>query len=298
MPMKKIAVIGAGTMGAQISVQIANHGYEVSLMARHPEKFQKSLRDLADSLQNAGRIAAPVLEEWLRGAGRVKILQDLPEVLRGSDLVVEAISEDLALKRNLFARIDSLAPPEAILSTTSSTVPVSRIEDATRRPARCLNLHFYQPAVLVNMVDIMGGTQTAAEIMEAAERFVWSIGSVPLIVRQESLGFGFPRILHTIYQQALSLWAGGVMDFRDFDRAWMIFTRMPRGPFGIMDAVGLDVLFDILMAYYQETESPRDRPPDALKDMIAQRKLGMKSGQGFYTYPLPEYARPDFLKRS
>jgi 3-hydroxybutyryl-CoA dehydrogenase len=296
MPMKKIAVIGAGTMGTQISVQIANHGYEVSLMARHPEKFQKSLRDLADSLHNTGGIAAPVLEEWLQGAGKVKLREGLPEALRGADLVVEAVSEDLELKRNLFARIDSLAPPDAILSTTSSTIPVSRIEDATRRPARCLNLHFYQPAMLVNMVDIMGGKKTSGEVMGAAERFIASIGSVPLVVKGESLGFGFPRILHSIYQQALSLWAGGVMDFRDFDRAWMIFTRMPRGPFGIMDAVGLDVLYDLLMVYYQESKSPRDRPPDALKDMIAQGKLGMKSGQGFYTYPHPEYARPDFLK--
>jgi 3-hydroxybutyryl-CoA dehydrogenase len=297
MTMKKIAVIGAGTMGAQISVQIANHGYEVSLVARHPEKFGKSLRDLADSLQNTGRISAPAMEEWLEGAGKVKLREDLPEALRGADLVVEAVSEDLELKRSLFARIDSLAPPDAVLSTTSSTVPISRIEDATRRPARCLNLHFYQPVMLVNMVDVMGGTQTAAEVMEAAERLVRSIGSIPLVLKAESLGFGFPRILHNVYQQALSLWAGGVMDFRDLDRAWMIFTRMSRGPFGIMDAVGLDVLYDILMVYYQESKSPRDRPPEALKDMIAQGKLGMKSGQGFYSYPHPEYARPDFLKR-
>jgi 3-hydroxybutyryl-CoA dehydrogenase len=298
MPIQKIAVIGAGTMGAQISVQIANHGYEVNLLARHPEKFQKSLRDLADSLQNTGRISAPGLEEWLQGAGKVKLREDRPEALRGADLVIEAVSEDLELKRNLFARIDSLAPPDAILSTTSSTIPISRIENATRRPGRCLNLHFYQPALLVNMVDIMGGTQTAAEVMEAAERFIQSIGSVPLVVKGESLGFGFPRVLHTVYQQALSLWAAGVMDFRDLDRAWMIFTRMPRGPFGIMDAVGLDVLFDLLMVYYQESKSQRDRPPDALKDLITQGKLGMKSGQGFYSYPHPEYARPDFLKKS
>ena len=296
MTMKKIAMIGAGTMGAQIAVQIANHGYEVSLMARHPERFQKSLGDLADSLRNTRRISAPALEDWLQSAGTVEVGRDLAEALREADLVIEAVAEDLELKRTLFARIDSLAPPAAILSTTSSTVPVSRIEDATRRPARCLNLHFYQPAMIVNLVEIMGGTQTAAEVMEAAGRFIRSIGSVPLVLRAETLGFGFPRILHTIYQQALSLWAGGVMDFRDLDRAWMIFTRMNRGPFGIMDAVGLDVLYDILMVYYQESKSPRDRPPEALKDKIARGELGMKSGRGFYSYPHPEYARPDFLK--
>ena len=157
MPIKKIAVIGAGTMGAQISVQIANHGYKVTLYSRHPERFQKSLRDLTSSLKGTGRIPAPVLEEWLKGAEKVKLCTGLQEALREVDLVVEAVSEDLELKRKIFARIDSLAPQQAILSTTSSTVPVSRIEDATQRRVRCLNLHFYQAPMLVNMVDIMGG---------------------------------------------------------------------------------------------------------------------------------------------
>jgi 3-hydroxybutyryl-CoA dehydrogenase len=297
MPIKKIAVIGAGTMGAQISVQIANHGYKVSLYARHPERFQKSLRDLTSSLKDTGRIPTPVLEEWLKGSEKVRPCTDLQEALQKVDLVIEAVSEDLGLKRKIFARIDSLAPRHAILSTTSSTVPVSQIEDATQRRSRCLNLHFYQPPMLVNMVDIMGGTRTAADVMGAAERFVHSIGSIPLVVKGESLGFGFPRILHSIYQHALSLWAGGIVAFRDIDRAWMIFTQMPRGPFGIMDAIGLDVLFDILMVYYKESQSQKDHPPEALKDMIDRRELGMKSGKGFYSYPNPEYALPDFLKR-
>lgn len=297
MPIKTVAVIGAGTMGAQISVHIANHGYQVNLYARHPERFQQSLHDLTDSLKGTGRIPAPALEEWLKGAQKVNLCTDLREALREVDLVIEALSEDLELKRKIFARIDALAPRQAILSTTSSTVPVSRIEDATQRGARCLNLHFYQAPMLVNMVDIMGGTRTAADVMEAAERFVQSIGSIPLVVKEESLGFGFPRILHSIYQHALTLWTEGIVAFQDIDRAWMVFTRMPRGPFGIMDAIGLDVLFDILMVYYKESKSPKDHPPEALKEMIDRRELGVKSGKGFYSYPHPEYTRPDFLKR-
>lgn len=293
--MKNIAVIGAGTMGVQIAVQIANHGYRVHLYARHPEKFPRSLQNLADFLKGTGRIAAPALEDWLKNAEKIQLGADLEAALQEADLIIEALSEDLGLKREIFARIDALTPARAILSTTSSTVPVSRIEDATQRPGRCLNLHFYQTPMLVNMVDIMGGTQTAPEVVAAAERFVRSIGSLPLVVKEESLGFGFPRLLHSVYQQALSLWAGGVMDFRDLDRAWMIFTRMPRGPFGIMDTIGLDVLHNLLMVYYQESKAPKDHPPQALRDKIDRRELGMKSGQGFYSYPDPEYARPDFL---
>lgn len=296
MGIRKIAVIGAGTMGVQIAAQIANHGYRVTLYARRAEKLQRSLQHLADLLKGAGRIPAPALEKWLKGAEKIDLCTDLREALREADLTVEAVSEDLALKRQIFARMDALAPERAILSTTSSTVPVSWIENATQRPARCLNLHFYQTPLLVNMVDIMEGTRTAPEVSETAERFIQSIGCIPLVVRQERLGFGFPRILHAVYQQALSLWAGGVMDFRDLDRAWMIFTGMPRGPFGTMDAVGLDVLYDLLMVYYKESRSPKDRPPRALRDKIDRRELGMKSGRGFYSYPDPEYARPDFLK--
>ena len=296
MDLKRIAVIGAGTMGVQIAVHIAGHGYDVSLCSRHPEKFQKKLGDLRRSLKDRGKIPAPVLEEWMKGAEKVKLHQDLKEALHGADLVVEAVSEDLELKRKMFTLADSLAPQGAILSTTSSSLPISQIEDATQRRDQCLNLHFYQAPMLTNMVDIMGGTQTAADVMAAAKEFVRSIGCIPLAVKKEILGFGFVRILHSIYQHTLSLWAGGYVDFRDIDRAWMTFTQMDRGPFGIMDGIGLDVVFDLLMVYYDESKSPRDRPPQALKDMIDRKELGRKTGKGFYTYPHPEYARPEFLK--
>jgi 3-hydroxybutyryl-CoA dehydrogenase len=297
MAIKKITVIGAGTMGVQIAVQIAGHGYDVSLCSRHPEKFQKTLEALRSSLKDRGSIPVPVLEEWMEGAAKVRLHKDLKEALQEADLVVEAVSENLELKRKMFALMDSLAPRDAILSTTSSSIPIAQIEGATRRPDRCLNLHFYQAPMRVNMVDIMGGTQTAPDVMRAAKEFVQSIGCIPLAVKKEILGFGFPRILHSIYQHTLSLWAGGYVDFRDIDRAWMIFTRMDRGPFGIMDGIGLDVLFDLLMVYYDESKNPKDHPPQALKDMIDRKELGSKTGKGFYTYPHPEYARPDFLKR-
>jgi len=296
MTIKKIAVIGAGTMGAQIAVHIAGRGYDVSLYARHPEKFQKTLGDLRRSLKDRGKIPAPVLEEWMKGAEKVKLHKDLKEALQESDLIVEAVSENLKLKRKMFALMDSFAPRDAILSTTSSSIPISKIADTTRRPDRCLNLHFYQAPMLTNMVDIMGGTQTVPDVMEAAKEFVRSIGCIPLTVKKEILGFGFVRILHSIYQHTLSLWAGGYVDFRDIDRAWMTFTQMDRGPFGIMDGIGLDVVFDLLMVYYDESKSPKDHPPQALKDMIDRKELGRKTGKGFYTYPHPEYARPDFLK--
>jgi 3-hydroxybutyryl-CoA dehydrogenase len=148
------------------------------------------------------------------------------------------------------------------------------------------------------MVDIMAGRRTKIEVIEAIKEFIRAIGCVPLLVKKEMTGLGFARILHSLYQHALSMWAGGYMHFRDMDRAWMIFTKMPQGPFGLMDAIGLDVLFDLLTVYYQESKSPKDIPPQALKDMIDRNELGRKTGKGFYTYPHPEYNRPDFLVKS
>jgi 3-hydroxybutyryl-CoA dehydrogenase len=297
MPIKKITVIGAGTMGFQIALQIAKSGYEVSIYARHPERLQEIAEELRRLLVNRGNIPAPAVEDWLKKAEKIKVPQDPQEALREADLVVEAVSENLDLKRNMFALMDSLAPRDAILSTTSSTIPISSIEDATQRPDRCLNLHFYQPPLLNNMVDIMAGRWTTAEVIKVAQEFVRAIGCVPLLVKKEMIGLGFARILHSLYQQALSMWAGGYMDFRDMDRAWMIFTKMPQGPFGLMDAIGLDVLFDLLTVYYQESKSPQDHPPQALKEMIDRNELGRKTGKGFYTYPHPEYTRPEFLIR-
>jgi 3-hydroxybutyryl-CoA dehydrogenase len=296
--MKKITVIGAGTMGFQISLQIAKSGFDVSIYARRPERLQEKAEEVRSLLADRGSIPAPVLEDWLKGAEKIRVSKDLREALGEADLVVEAVSENLGLKRKMFALMDSLAPRDAILSTTSSTIPISHLEEATQRPDRVLNLHFYQPPLLNNMVDIMAGRRTTAAVVKAVEEFIQAIGCVPLLVKEEMTGLGFARILHSIYQHALSMWAEGYMDFRDMDRAWMIFTKMPQGPFGLMDAIGLDVLFDLLTVYYQESKSPKDIPPQALKDMIDRNELGRKTGKGFYTYPHPEYNRPDFLVKS
>ncbi|MDH4268628.1 MAG: 3-hydroxyacyl-CoA dehydrogenase family protein, partial [Deltaproteobacteria bacterium] len=109
-------------------------------------------------------------------------------------------------------------------------------------------------------------------------------------------GFCFGGVLRAIYRQALFMWAEGYVDFRDIDRGWMVFSKMRRGPFGIMDAVGLDVIYDTAMIYYRESLDPQDYPPQALKEMIDRKNLGVKTGKGFYTYPEPEYMKPDFLK--
>jgi 3-hydroxybutyryl-CoA dehydrogenase len=239
---------------------------------------------------------ALTVDQWATGAEKVALCRDLKEAVKNADLVIEAVSENLELKRKVFQSLDALAPQGAILATNSSSIPISRIESATHRPEQCLNLHFYFPLMGVNMVDIMGGTKTTQEVLEEGKRWIRSIGCVPLTVKKEIFGFCFNRVWRAIKREALHMWAEGFVDFRDIDRGWMISHRTPYGPFGLMDRVGLDVVYDIETVYFNESQDPKDRPPDALKAMIERKELGVRTGKGFYTYPNPEFARPDFLK--
>jgi len=293
--IRQVSVMGAGTMGTQIALLIAKHGYAVHVFARNPDRFHLHRQNFFESLKHAIKTGSRSLRAWEKGLARITLSADIEESLQKADLVVDAFPEDLELKRKIFSRMDALAPEGAILSSTSSSIPISKIEGATKRPEYCLNLHFYQPALAINMVDIMGGSQTLDRVLQAAKRFVESVGCIPLIVKKEVLGFCFGGLLRTIYRHALSMWAGGFVDFRDIDRAWMLFTKMPRGPFGIMDAVGLDVVYDTAMIYYNESKDPKDLPPQAMLEMIRCRRLGVKTGKGFYAYPHPEYSSKNFL---
>ena len=296
MNIQKVAVVGTGTLGTQIAIQAALFDYTVSAYDVDRESFLRSQAYLVSAIKRTGGKRLPSPEQWEKAGRRIRRCDALAEAVADADLVVEAVVEDLAVKRKVFQGIDAQAPPQAILATNSSSLPISRIESATTRPDQCVNMHFYFPALGTNMVDIMGGTRTTAEVMEACEGWVRSIGCVPLTVKKESFGFCFNRIWHAIKREALHMWAEGYVDFRDIDRAWMIFTGMKQGPFGIMDNVGLDVAYDIEMLYYDETKDPQDRPPKLLAEMVEKKELGVKNGKGFYGYPDPEYRRSDFLE--
>ncbi len=293
---RKIGVVGTGTLGTQIAILAACFGYEVSAHDTDEGSFRRGLVNLKTVIKMSGGRPVLLTEDWEKVASKVRFCKELEEAVRDADIVIEAVPEDLALKRRVFERLDSLAPRRALLATNSSSIPISKIESATTRPDRCLNIHFYSPATGSNMADIMGGTRTTAETIATAKAWIRSIGCVPLTVKREILGFCFNRIWRSIKREALHMWAGGFVDFRDIDRAWMIVYGMSMGPFGLMDKVGLDVVYDIEMVYYNESKDAKDHPPQALKAMVDRKELGVKTGKGFYTYPNPEYSSPGFIE--
>ena len=293
--IRRVTVVGLGTLGTQIAIQAAAYGYEVSGFARNVGTFDDMQAKIRSAMQMTRKRPTFPIEQWAEHASRVKVYDDLARATSDADLVIESVPEVLETKRKLFAQLDQLAPAHAILASNSSSMPISRIESATQRPEKCLNLHFYQPALGMNMADVMGGTRTTPEAITAACDFVRSVGCVPLRVQKEILGFCFNSVWRAVKRQTLYMWAGGFVDFRDIDRAWMVFTGMTYGPFFLMDLVGLDVVLAIEESYFLDSGDPRDRPPAALAEKVARGELGMKVGKGFYTYPDPECSAPDFL---
>jgi 3-hydroxybutyryl-CoA dehydrogenase len=279
-PFKKIAVVGTGTLGAQIAMLASNAGYSVIVFDQQAGAFDAMMEKLGADIRTKQIEPFIPFDRWPVCRQQIKQIEDLPEAVKDADLVIEAVPENLELKCEVFRQLGQLTPPETILATNSSSIPVSHLEKSSARPERCLNLHFYMPFHGMNMADVMGGTRT-----------------IPLTVKKELLGFCFNRVWRAVKREVLYMWANDFVDFRDVDRAWMKFTgREDRyGPFGLMDSVGLDVIYDIEMVYYRNSKDPKDHPPEALKQKIDKGELGVKTGKGFYSYPDPEYLRDDFL---
>jgi 3-hydroxybutyryl-CoA dehydrogenase len=293
--IKKVAVIGTGLLGTQIAMISAYAGYEVSAYDTIAGAFDDTYKKLFADFKAKGVKPFIPWDHWEKCKTAVKFTIHLGDALKDVDLMVEAITEDVEVKRKVFKQLGEAAPAKAILASNSSSIPVSRMEESSGRPERCINTHFYQPLAGTNMADLMAGTKTLPEVMETGEEWIRSLGCVPLRVKKEILGFCFNSVWRAIKKQTLYMWGNGFVDFRDIDRAWCLWTRMKRGPFGIMDEVGLDTVYNIEMVYYNESKDPKDKPPEALMEKIKKGELGVKSGKGFYTYPNPEFLKPDFL---
>ena len=298
LPLKRVAVVGTGILGTQIAMIAAHTGYKVKVFDPREGAFQQTYEKIRSDLK--AKKVKPIIpwSEWAACAQAVKQVTDLGETVKDADLVIEAVPENAELKTAVFKELGEKAAPGAILATNSSSMPVSRFEEVSGRPERCLNIHFYFPLQGINMVDLMGGTRTLPEVLKKGADWIRSIGFIPLTVNRELLGFCFNRVWRAIKREVLYMWGNGFVDFQDVDRAWMVFTGMREGPFALMDKVGLDVIWDIEMVYYHDSKDPKDHPPQALRDKIERGELGVKSGKGFYTYPSPAFLSPDFLKPS
>jgi 3-hydroxybutyryl-CoA dehydrogenase len=294
-PFEKVAVVGAGFLGTQIALLSAYSGYKVSVYDTKESAFDDTYKRLVTDFKNKGINPVIPWDKWDNLKNEIKFSTDIAVALKDVDLVVEAVFEEIETKRKVFKLMGDNAPAKTIFTSNSSSMPISKMEESSGRPERCINTHFYLPLQGMNMADLAPGTKTLPEVMDKGDAWIRSLNCVPLRVKKEILGFVFNNVWRAIKRQALYMWGNDFADFRDIDRAWRIFTGTKFGVFSLMDSVGLDVVYDIEMVYYNDSKDPKDKPPDALLEKIKRGELGVKSGKGFYTYPNPEFLQPDFL---
>lgn len=294
--IERVAVVGAGTMGRQISLQIARSGFDVTLYDSDPaalDRAHEAQLGFAAAWARQGLIGE---DEATAAVARVRLVADLGSAVRDVDLAIEAVPERLELKRELFATLDEYCPEHAIVATNSSSIRVSLVEDATGRPERVANYHFLMPVWDHPLVEIGGGTASSSQTLDDLAEFARRIGVLPLRVGKESTGFVFNRVWRAVKKEALKVVDSGVSTPEDVDRAWLVmFGAHSNPPFALMDQIGLDIVMQIEEHYARESGDPADLPPPVLTEKVARGELGQKTGAGFYRYPNPSYLAPEFL---
>jgi 3-hydroxybutyryl-CoA dehydrogenase len=283
--MDKIAVIGAGAMGRQIALQCALHGYAVDLHDSAPDSLATAEKFTCDYLD--GRVAKKriTLEEKDLALERLRFTQDFAAACDGVTLAIEAIIEQFEVKAALFRDLDRLCPSEAILATNSSNIRGSRLAEVTTRPARVLNLHFFNPALVMELVEVVVHPAVTDDVITAALAFCRRIGKTPVLLRREIPGFIVNRIFRALTREALSLYEEGYASAEDIDLAVTKGLGHPMGPLRLLDTTGIDVSYLARMDEYNETGVETAKPNRVLKEMYEKRHWGKKTGQGFYSYP-------------
>ena len=293
--IKRVLILGAGTMGQQIGLEFAIHGYEVvfyDLTDEILEKAVKRVAKLGSWYASTGRITSEQLQQTL---ARVSSTTDPAEAAREADLVSESVLEEPEVKAEVFARFNQLCPERTVFTTNTSMLVPSMIAQETGRPDRFCALHFHDLRAN-NVVDVMPHPGTDPEVTRLVHDFAVSNGLIVIMLHRENNGYVFNTMLSTLFFSALTLASRDVATVEDIDRAWMGVTLMPMGPFGIMDQVGLSTVWHITDYWAKKTGDGQSRVnADFLKPYVDRGDLGYKTGRGFYSYPNPVYGVPGFL---
>lgn len=279
---KLVLVLGAGFMGAGIAQVCAQAGYRVHLYDVKPEALGQALKGMASSL---GKLAAKgvIGEEPEQVLARLRTVSDLQSAVQAY-WVIEAALEIESLKKELFAELDRLAPPDTPLASNTSSIPISRIAAATQRPERVLGTHFFGPVPLMGLVEVIKADRTSDEVFERGVAFVRSLGKTPVRVKRDIPCFVMNRIFSAAFREAADLVADGVVSPEDVDVGMRLGYGWSAGPFEIADNAGLDtwvLIAESMKALGEEGLIPRS---DLIPRMVAQGRLGRKAGKGFYRY--------------
>jgi 3-hydroxybutyryl-CoA dehydrogenase len=281
--IKRVAVLGAGTMGHGIAQVAAMAGYEVALYDTAAGLAERGIGRIRANLDDGvarGKVTAEAREEAL---SRLSPLADLTGAVAGADLVIEAVPERFELKAGLLRQVQALAPARAIVASNTSSLSITQLQRVADRPAAVLGIHFFNPVHIMKLVEVVRGGETDEAVTEAAVAFARRIGKEPIVVN-DSPGFASSRLGVALGLEAMRMLEAGVASARDIDTAMELGYRHPMGPLRLTDLVGLDVRLDIARYLHETLGSEVFRPPAILERLVAEGKLGKKTGEGFYTW--------------
>ncbi len=298
MDYQHITVAGGGVLGSQIAYQTAFKGFNVCLYDIDDDSLERAKERIMNLKPRYQKDLGATEEEVQRAYDRISFTCDLSEAVAEADLMIEAIPEVADIKTDFYRKLGKVAPEKTLFATNSSTLLPSQFADATGRPEKFLALHFANEIWKNNTAEIMKHPRTDLEAFQEVIQFAKQIGMVPLALHKEQPGYILNSLLVPFLSAAQSLLAKEVADIETIDKTWMIATGAPRGPFAILDVVGLKTAYNIALAKAEKTGDPESKKvADLLKtEYIDKGKLGRETGEGFYTYPHPSFMNPDFLK--
>lgn len=280
----KIAVVGAGTMGAGIAQVCAHHGHDVCLrdvgydqLDRAKKSIERSLKKI---LEKSG--AAEPDEQLQEHMQHLKTTTEWEHVAE-SEWVIEAVFESFDVKKEVFQKLDAICGPEAILATNTSSIPITRLAAATRRPQQVVGMHFMNPVPLMKLVEIIQGAATEERVVERTEELARNLGKVPVRVK-DFPGFISNRVLMPLLNEAMFALMEGVAETEAIDQIMKLGMNHPMGPLQLADFIGLDVCLDIMNVLYEGFKDSKYRPCPLLRQKVEAGWLGRKSGRGFYSY--------------
>lgn len=288
MEIRKVAVVGAGAMGTGIAYVCAIKGYEVFIRDIKEDLVKRGMgkiREMIATGVNRGKLTPKVAQETLK---RIKGTTDIAEAMKDADLVIEAIFEDMDLKKRVFKELDEATPPHAILASNTSTLSITEMGAATKRPDKVIGLHFFNPAYTMKLVEVIWGEKTSEETKRAVTDFAVSLEKEPVQVKKDIPGFIVNRILGAAMGEAIYLFEEGIASAEDIDKAVVLGLNWPLGPLKLADFVGLDVVYHSSKSTAAEMDEEyirkRFQPSKLLEKMVKEGRLGMKSRKGFYEY--------------
>lgn len=282
--IKKICVVGAGNMGHQIALSAALAGYKVSCTDISLEMLGKAENFAHTYLPERVAKGKLTQERADQAMANISFTPNLTEAAGDADFVIEAAVEKIDIKRKLFADLDRITPPHAILATNSSFIVSSKIADATKRPDKVCNMHFFNPALMMKLVEVVQGPHTSTETAQVTMELCAKMGKSGAWLKKEIYGFLVNRILAALLNEAQFLADMGIATPEEIDMAVTNALGHPMGPFRLMDFTGIDLAYYIGMERYQETRDPKDKPSPLIVEKFAKGEWGRKTKKGFYSY--------------